>query len=98
MVRASAPRHRGGEFDGSLPSTKTLSKIATRLRTDQVLVEVEAAQKLMEAVRGKAKALPAVEREETLDAICDLVGNEVIQKTVAGLDPKNRTAAARLLL
>lgn len=97
-MQRAAPSHKGGALDGKQPSLDTISKIATRLRTEQVMVEIDAAEKIMEAARQKAKALPPAEREQTLDAICDLIGNEVIQKTVAGLDAKNRTAAARLLL
>lgn len=97
-VKKVAPPHRGGRYDGQLPSTKTLGVIATRLRTDDMLLKIEASAKMMQAVRSKAtKACPG-QNEEVLDAICDLVGQEVIEKTVAGVDPKNRTAAARILL
>lgn len=36
--------------------------------------------------------------QEILDTVIQLIGQEVIQKTLEGEDPKNRTAAARLLL
>lgn len=97
-VQKEIPRHRGGRLDGKVPSTKTLSTIARRLRTESVLSQVEAVAKMMEAVRKKATpALPA-QSEATLDIVCDLVGQEVIEKTVSGIDGAGRTKAARILL
>jgi hypothetical protein len=94
-VRALAPPHRGGPWDGSKPSKRLLSEIGTRLRTEQTLLNLEATAKVMDAVHHKLKGIAD---EEVLDSVISLVGQEVIQKTLSGEDPKNRTAATRLLL
>lgn len=102
-VRLLAPAWVGGSRDGLKPSIATLSEIGARLRREQMLLNVEAKAKLMEAVRKQAKT-HAVELtsgqtlEEMIDMACDLVGQEVLQKTMEDVDPKNRTAALRALL
>jgi hypothetical protein len=102
-VRKLAPVWPCGPRDGAKPSIGNLSQIAARLRREQMLLNVEAKAKLMEAVRAQAKS-HAVEMgsgqtlEQLIDVACDLVGQEVLQKTMAEEDPKNRTAALRALL
>jgi hypothetical protein len=102
-VRRLAPKWAGGPHDGSPPSIATLSGIGSRLRQEAMLLNVEATAKLMEAVRQKVGAhsreLQSEQSlEQTLDTVCDLVGQEVLQKTLEREDPKNRTAALRALL
>jgi hypothetical protein len=102
-VRLLCPKWSRGPRDGSLPSIRALSEIGARLRRERMLLDVDATAKLMEAVRSQVKLrrkeLASGESiEETLDLVCDVVGQEVLQKTVEGADPKNRTAALRALL
>jgi len=95
QVSLAAAAWRGGEWDGEQPSIGTIGNIATRIRTEEQLLEVEATAKMLEAVHAK---LAGRSDEATLDAAMELIGQEVIQKTLMKDDPKNRTAAARLML
>lgn len=102
-VRKLCPPWKDGPHDGAPPSIETLSKIGLRLRREQMLLNVEAKAKLMEAVRAQAKTHASEMQsgqtlEEMIDVACDLVGQEVLQKTMEDTDPKNRTAALRALL
>jgi len=103
QVRLLAPAWGSGPRDGAKPSITNLSQIFSRLRREAMLLNVEAKAKLMEAVRAQAKSHASEMEsgqtlEEMIDIACDLVGQEVLQKTMADEDPKNRTAALRALL
>ena len=96
MVREAAPKFGAKhKLKGKLPSQHTLGEIRGALRIAATQVKIEATAKLMQAVRGQ---IGGRTDDETLDAVLLLVGQEVIQQTLEGEDPKNRTAAARLLL
>src|SRR5690349_15966991 len=82
-----APEWVGGQYDGKKPSLETLSNIATRIRTDNMLLQVEATSKMLEAVSGKIRS--AGHSTEVLDTALSLIGQEVIQKTLEDSDPKN---------
>lgn len=95
QLRELVPVWGSGPRDGSKPSIASLSAIAARLRRDMTIDRVEDAARMMEQVHVK---LSGKAPQEILDTVIQLIGQEVIQKTLEGEDPKNRTAAARLLL
>jgi hypothetical protein len=100
-MREAAPSWGPGPRDGDKPSINTLSKIRERRRMEATLNNIEATAKMMEAVRKKFSENPGIladQAEGTLDTAVALIGQEVIEKTLAREDASGRTAAARILL
>lgn len=102
-MRKLCPAWGRGPREGAQPSVRCVSEIAARLRREEMLLQVDATAKLMEAVRKKVGAVKSELQsgdsiEQTLDVVCDLVGQEVLQKTVEGQDLKTRNTALQRLL
>ncbi len=98
LMREQAPKWVGGPFDGNPPGLETIRVIWQAMRQVEVLRNMEADNLLLTATRERAKALGLDGDEQLLDSILTLVGQEVLKKTLSGEDPKNRTAAAQMLL
>lgn len=98
QLQSLAPPWQRGKFKGRRPSLELLSNLATRYRTEAMLLNVQATAKMMEAVKHKVRRQAPDQAEALLDLICDSIGEEVLRKTLEGVDAKGRTAAARLLL
>ncbi len=94
------PLMRRGAGPGKPPSPELLSRLRRELTTDKMLFGVEESTRPLEraAARYRAGRELSQEQEKMLDEIMGMVGEEVIEKTLARLDPASRTAAARLLL
>lgn len=83
---------------GKQPSEHLLSELRQELRTQRVLRNIETADQMVQAVRTK---LGGRTDQETLDTVLMLVGQEVIEASLANGDPiaqDQRTKAAKLLL
>jgi hypothetical protein len=91
---------RGGKRDGKKPSAKAVGKIGRRVRIESAMTELSAAAKVEAAAMARllAHLPPGSLHEETVDLAMRLISQEVIARTLGGLDPGSRTAAARLML
>jgi hypothetical protein len=68
---------------------------ARKPRVASLLRELDSDDEAVKKVRAKAGTRP---QEELLEEILEVLALEVRHKTLKGLDPNGRTAAARLLL
>ena len=94
------PPWPSGKRAGRKPSEAALSNIGRRVRLEATLDELEAAAAVRQAAMVKLlqEAAPDGIHEDTVNLIMQLVGQEVIQKTLSRMDPGSRTAAAGLML
>jgi hypothetical protein len=90
----------GGKRAGRRPCPSGLAKIGRRLRMEAALNELEAAASVKEAAMLKMlrEAAPGALHEGMVNVTMMHIAQEVVQKTLQGLDPSSRTAAAKLLL
>jgi phage FluMu gp28-like protein len=94
-ARKLIPPMRGADGKPRPPCVTTVSKLCQELRMEQMLGAVAEDEEMIDRVRRQFSSRV---REEWLDEIMDMIGQEVRQKTLRRLDPDGRTAAARLLL
>jgi hypothetical protein len=99
-VSQKAPVWRTGRFAGRRPSPLTLRGIAAMMRTETAMAELQITDQVarelsekLEQMYGRGKML-----DKMLDRIMALIGNEVMKRTLKGLDPRARAEAAKLLL
>ena len=75
-----------------------LKRLWAAAKQADALKNLERDNLLLEAARKKAESLGLGKDEAMLDGILTVVAQEVLNKSLTGEDPKNRTAAAKLLL
>ncbi|MGA2175062.1 MAG: hypothetical protein ABSH38_08795 [Verrucomicrobiota bacterium] len=100
-ARGLVPPMRDGEGkEIGPPAVGTLSRISQELRTEEMLLEIEADTELAKVICGKLRsgALRSQVQERLLDEIMEVIGEEVRHKSLRRMDPAIRTASARLLL
>jgi len=95
-----APPWPRGQRAGRKPGECAIGKIGRRLRVEGALGDLEAIAAVKQAALLKmlGSASPDGIHEEIVNAAMQLIGQEVIQKTVNRLEPASRTAAAKLML
>jgi hypothetical protein len=89
-----------GKRAGKRPCPSGLAKIGRRLRMEAAVNELEAAASVKEAAMVKMlqEAAPEALHEGMVNVMMMRIAQDVIQRTLQGLDPSSRTAAAKLVL
>jgi hypothetical protein len=98
-VRKATVPWRTGEDAGKQPTLRTLYAINSRLDLEAILVGIEGTATFVEHTHRRLRPyLKGTDGEKVLDQAMELIGREVIRRTLYRLNPAARTAAARLLL
>jgi len=95
-----APPWAKGKRKGQQPKAGVIGRLAREVRMEFVAQQMEGAEQTRAAMvlRMFKDAPPDAIHEEMVNLAMQLISQEVITKTVDGLDPASRTAAARLML
>ena len=97
-VLDKAPPWGSGPDAGKQPSLRTLYNINERLELEAILVGLEGTSALVGKTTKELRPFVNGDGEQILDRALELIGSEVIRRTLYRLNPGARTAAARLLL
>lgn len=94
----NAPPWGSGKEAGKKPSLGTLHRINERLDFEAILLSLEGTSALVEGKEKKSRANVYGKGEQILDRALELIGHEVIRRTLNRRNAGERTAAAKLLL
>jgi hypothetical protein len=97
QTQQNAPPWRNGPLAGTKPSLGTLSKIASRLRAESHLLDMEATEKTLRAIVQKLQKNPNCP-SELIDQLCGLAGHDYIRSYINHEPAGDRVALFRLLL
>ena len=98
VLNATIP-WRTGENAGKKPTLRTLYAINSRLDLEAILMGIEGTATFVENTNRQLRPyLKGTDGEKVLDQAMELIGKEVIRRTLYRLNPAARTAAAKLLL
>lgn len=98
QLQAQLPAWRSGPHQGEKPTIRTLQNIATRLRAEELLLEMEAAGEILKTAQHQAPSVLNAAPTRFLNQICGLLAQEILEKTVKREDPCVRACLIRLLL
>ena len=79
QARQNCPPWPKGKYAGQLPSTKIISDVSERIRTNAALRQVRPIGQFLKELRKEIKATPLGENQAILDAFCGAIGQQMMK-------------------
>lgn len=88
----------GTKQDGSKPTTRILSEVATRWNSERCLDVVGEVGKMIAKFRSKISGLPNSQMDNVTDSLCAMLSQEILAAKLEGKDLSQQTKALNQLL
>ena len=98
QIQSQAPKWPGGLRDGSTPAISTLGEIVKRLRAETALNGLGVVSQFVEQLRSKLEAAPGANTQPVVEAVCTLIGQELIERRLSGVSMADSVKAVKVLL
>jgi hypothetical protein len=97
-IQTQCPPWKTGPNKGQPPTLRTLLNITARARAEKLLEQMQDAGEILVTARLQAPQVLNVSPNILTNQICNLLAQEILEKTVKGEDPRIRASLFRLLL